>query len=112
LTVGELVLLYLEYARTYYRKNGRQTSEVACVESACRYLMPHRTRRAADFWPLALEAARLEMVAADLARPTMNAYVGRIRGMFGSARRARPRGAASPTRRFRRSAGRRGRRSG
>ncbi|HEX6987784.1 MAG TPA: hypothetical protein VF170_20555, partial [Planctomycetaceae bacterium] len=62
LSLGELVLLYLEHAKGYYVKHGRPTSEVACVEAACRFLMPHRRRRAADFGPLLLEAVRGEMV--------------------------------------------------
>ena len=44
--------------------------------------MPHRRTRAADFGPLLLEAVRLEMVGGGLARPTVNAYCGRIRSMF------------------------------
>lgn len=81
-TVGELVLIYLEHARAYYRKNGRQTSEVACIEAVCRFLMPFRRERVADFGPLTLEAIRGEMVRAKLARTTINSQVGRIRRMI------------------------------
>lgn len=82
LSVGELILLYVEHAKQYYRKSGRPTSEVGCIEAACRFLMPHRRRRAADFGPLLLEAARAEMVKDDLARTTINSQCGRIRRMF------------------------------
>ncbi len=82
LTVGELILLYVEHAKQYYRKSGKRTSEVGCIEAACRYLMPHRRRRAADFGPLLLEAARAEMIKDDLARTSINSQCGRIRRMF------------------------------
>lgn len=82
LTVGELTLLYLEYARSYYVKDGRPTSEVGCFEAASRFLMPYRRQRAADFGPLALEAARNEMVLAGLVRTSINSQIGRIRRMF------------------------------
>jgi hypothetical protein len=36
MTVGELVLLYDQHARSYYRKNGRQTSEVGVIRAALR----------------------------------------------------------------------------
>ncbi|HEX6987210.1 MAG TPA: tyrosine-type recombinase/integrase [Planctomycetaceae bacterium] len=81
LSLGELVLLYLEHAKGYYRKHGEPTSEVGCVEAAGKFLMPHRRRRAADFGPLLLEEVRREMVAAGLARTTVNAQVGRLRRM-------------------------------
>lgn len=82
LTVGELVLLYVEYARAYYRKGGKSTSEAGCIEAACRYLMPYRKRRVADFGPLLLEAAREAMVTDGLARTTVNSQCVRIRRMF------------------------------
>ncbi len=39
LRMGELVLLYLEHARDYYRKNGEPTSEVGWIDSACRFVV-------------------------------------------------------------------------
>ncbi len=82
LTVAELVLLYVEHAKLYYRKSGKATSEVGCIEAACRYLMPHRRRRAPDFGPLLMEAARADMIRDGLARTTINSQCGRIRRMF------------------------------
>jgi len=55
---------YREHARGYFRKDGKPTGEISWVESACRFLMAHCRRRAVDFGPLALEALRIEMVAA------------------------------------------------
>lgn len=80
--LSELVLLYLAHAKRYYRKNGHPTSEVGAVEAACRFLMPYRHRRAMDFGPRTLKAVREDMVAAGLARTTINAQVGRIRRLF------------------------------
>lgn len=82
LTIGELVILYVDHAKRYYRKNGRITSEAGCIEAACRHLMPHRHRRATDLGPLLLEAIRDEMVRSGLARTSVNAQCGRIRRMY------------------------------
>ena len=82
LTVGELVVLYLDHARGYYRKGDRPTSEVGVIELALRFLTPHRHLRAADFGPVLLAAVRDRMVGAELARSTVNGHVNRVRRMF------------------------------
>ena len=65
LTVDELALLYLEYAKQYYRKAGRETSEVHCTRSVLRHLVavagPCRAR---DFGPKLLKAVRERMISA------------------------------------------------
>jgi integrase len=82
LRVGELVLLFLEFAKGHYRKHGEPTSELGWIESACRYLMPDRGLRVADFGPRRLKSARERMVAAGLSRPGINSRVIRIKRMF------------------------------
>ena len=83
LTVDNLELLYLEFAKQHYRKADRETSEVHWVRSALRYLVavagPMRTR---DFGPKLLKQVRERMVAAGDCRNTVNSNVGRIRRIF------------------------------
>ncbi|MFG0316312.1 MAG: tyrosine-type recombinase/integrase, partial [Planctomycetota bacterium JB042] len=82
LTVGALASRYLEHAKAYYRKHGRPTSEVQATERALAYLDPIGRTAARDFGPRALKQVREAMVAAGLARPTVNGYVARIRRAF------------------------------
>lgn len=82
LTIGELALLYVEHAKRYYVKDGRQTSEVQCITAAVRFLMPWRTLHVSRFNPRMLKAARDEMIRAGLVRTSINSQVGRIRRML------------------------------
>ena len=83
LKIDDLALLYLEYAKQYYRKAGRETSEVHCTRSALRHLVaiagPSRAR---DFGPKLLKAVRERMVTTGDCRGTINKNVGRIRRIF------------------------------
>jgi integrase len=83
LTLDELAIKFLEHARGYYLKNGVETDEVACIRAALRYVVrmfgPSLAR---EFGPLRLKEVRQEMVAAGLARSTVNSQTGRIRRMF------------------------------
>ena len=83
LTVDELVLLYLEFARGYYTKNGKPSNEVVMLRSAVRPLVKlFGTIRVREFGPLKLKLVREESVAGGAARKTVNAAVHRIRRMF------------------------------
>lgn len=83
LTVSELILRHWGHVRSYYVKDGQPTSEQACIRSALRYLRRLFGRTpAADFGPKRLKAVRQSMIAADLARSTINKHVGRIRRLF------------------------------
>ena len=83
LTVAEVIAAYWRHASTYYVKDGRPTSELACVKSALRPLKAlYGDTPAAAFGPLALEAVRATMVAAALSRGVINKHVGRIKAMF------------------------------
>ena len=86
LTIDELAIKFLEFARGYYVKNGAQTDELACIRAALRYAVRmFGTSLASEFGPLRLKRVRQEMVAAGLARSTVNSQIGRIRRMFGWA---------------------------
>lgn len=83
LTVNEIALRYLEFARAYYRKNGKETDTVSGIKTALRFLCRSYGRTAArDFGPLALAAVREQMIATGNSRVYINNNVDRLRRMF------------------------------
>lgn len=83
LTIGELVLLYDAHVASYYRKNGRATSEVHIVKSALKPLVASYARSAAiDFGPRDLKAVREKYVEQGHSRGTVNAYTRRVVSLF------------------------------
>jgi integrase len=83
LTVDELAILFMDFARGYYRKNGKVTSEIACYRTALRPLIGlFGTTRVRDFGPRMLKKVRSEFVAAGHVRRTVNSMVTRIRRLF------------------------------
>lgn len=83
LTVDDLVLLYLEHAAEYYRKNGEMTREVSAIRVALRHLVAvHGRTRIRNFGPAALKQVRAAMIEAGHVRTSINAQVRRIRRMF------------------------------
>ncbi|MBM4005773.1 MAG: hypothetical protein FJ295_21220 [Planctomycetes bacterium] len=83
LTVVELIKRYRDYARSYYVKDGKQTSEVQCIDSAASFLRRWFGRLPAEeFSPLKLKTVRESMVVAKLSRTTINQNINRIRRMF------------------------------
>ena len=84
LRLDELALLYLEHARSYYVKNGKQTSEVYNVRLALRPLVKlFGQTRISDFGPKKLTAVRDAMIAQGCVRTSINRQVERIKRMFG-----------------------------
>lgn len=83
-SVDDLLLAYLLHARAYYRGgDGRPTAEVQNLTDAVTPVSKlYGETPAAEFGPLALEAARAAMVRSGLARTTINARVHRIRRAF------------------------------
>jgi integrase len=83
LTINELIVLYLELAESYYRKDGAPTTQVDRIRAALRFVhVAYGRLEPAEFGPLKLTACREAMIAAGLSRKTCNAYVGEIRAMF------------------------------
>ncbi len=84
LSVVELILAYMAHAETYYRRpDGSLSPEVDDIKAAMRPLKRlYGATLAAEFGPLALRAYRDGVIRAGLARPTVNAYVSRIRRLF------------------------------
>ena len=82
-TVSEIMVQYVEFAKSYYRKNGRETREAGCTREALRVLRPMYGRHPAnEFKALALQAVRQEMVDLGWSRKYINKQTGRIVRMF------------------------------
>lgn len=73
LTVNEMLLRFVEWAESYYVKGGKPTGEVTLIKYAIRplrQLYGHTPAHA--FGPLALKAARDEMIRSGLCRNEVN----------------------------------------
>src|SRR5262249_30396224 len=82
-TVDEIIIRYLEFARSYYRKAGVETAEVANVKLSLRPLHARfGALRVVEFGPRALRTVRQDLIASGVSRPEINRRVGRIRRMF------------------------------
>jgi integrase len=82
-TINELFVVYWDFAKSYYVKNGRPTGEQANLRDAARLLTQlFGTVPVADFGPAALKAVRQKMLELDLCRRVINGRVNRIRRMF------------------------------
>ena len=82
-TIGELALAYLEFAKHYYLRDGRPTSEYHLMRSAIKPLLQtHLSTPADTFGPRDLRAVRTAMIDLGWARGTVNDAVGRIRRLF------------------------------
>lgn len=83
LTVGMLCVMYVGHCPEYYRKNGKETSEVGCVQQALRPLVSlYGKTLAAKFSPLCLRQVREEMIRLKWVRTSINRHIIRIRKMF------------------------------
>lgn len=84
LTINELVFVYRQHTREYYRKNGKLTREATIIDDAIRYLRKHHaTTFLHDFGPVALDELRKGMID-DLnwSRNHINKQVSRLVRMF------------------------------
>lgn len=80
LTMAELLLHYMRFAKGYYLPPSR---EIEGITLALRPLKEHYGHTlAADFGPMALRAVRDGWVHAGLARKHINSRVGKIRRLF------------------------------
>ena len=83
LTVNELFLAYWRHAQSYYRKDGKPTSEQGLIKLAVRHLVELYGRKPASaIGPLALKTVRQRMVDNDISLNVVNKYVGIIKRMF------------------------------
>ena len=85
--VNELILVYLKYARDYYRPNHGENKEAGCISDALAVLQEQGYgREPADvFRPKDLKKVREAMVAKSWSRSYVNSQVNRVRRMFAHA---------------------------
>ena len=82
-SVDELWLAYKAHAERKYHKNGRPTSELACVVSACRVAARLYGELPARLFGVAeLETVREEFVRAGWNRKYVNEQTSRVKRMF------------------------------
>jgi integrase len=83
ITVVELIAAYKRFAEHYYRKNGKQTSEVYSILSAVRVVKQLYGREPArEFGPLKLQAVQQAMIRLGWNRASINKHTWRIVRMF------------------------------
>ncbi|MCC7418845.1 MAG: site-specific integrase [Planctomycetaceae bacterium] len=83
LSIDDLVLKFMAYARGYYQKDGRPTSEVHCLQLAARYIVRvYGPTPARLFGPSKLKAVRAAMVKDGHCRTSINQHCSRIRRIF------------------------------
>ena len=83
LRVSELLVVYLDFAREYYVKNGRPTGEYRNMKDAIRPLgVLYETTPVREFGPAALRTVRERMITANLSRKVVNARINRLKRIF------------------------------
>jgi hypothetical protein len=76
LTINELLLAFVQWAESYYRKEGRVTGEVTNIKYAVRTLRElYGPTPARDFGPLQLKTVRQAIVESGLCRNEVNRRV-------------------------------------
>ena len=83
-SIDELALAYLDFARDYYRKNGRVTREAEIIGDMLRVLVRHHSGEAAEeFGPVKLKELRERMIdEVDWCRKHINKQISRLTRMF------------------------------
>lgn len=85
-TVNEVILGFLRWSETYYRKDGRETSQVNIIKGALKdlYLLFGR-ESARAFGPMKLETLRSHWVGRGLSRSLVNRRIKIVKQAFGWA---------------------------
>jgi len=79
LTVAELTVSYFEFASTYYRKNGKATSEVGWIKESLKALNKFYADIPVNmFGPKELKLVSEQMIKDGLARSTINQRISKI----------------------------------
>lgn len=83
LRVDELILVYFQYAKAYYVKDGLPTNEVVAIRVALRRLRRmFGSTPTSDFGPKAFKLVRESLIHEELSRKYVNDSMGRITRMF------------------------------
>ncbi len=82
-TIARLAILYVDYAKTYYRKDGKLTPEIGQIRAALKPLIAlSASTPVSSFGPLKLKRVREVMVDKGWVRATINDHVSRINRML------------------------------
>ena len=82
-TILELCHTYWQFAKTYYRKNGKPTGQLPMVKVALRLLRESYGRtRVSEFGPLSLKAIQTKLIKQGCSRNYINDHTGRIKRVF------------------------------
>ncbi len=83
LTIARLSILFVDHSRQYYRRDGKETSEVHSIQTALRPLVKKCGReKVSQFGPRRLKTVRDEMIGLNWTRTGINAAVRRITRML------------------------------
>jgi len=83
LTIAELALRYLNFAKRYYRQDGEPTRSLERVRTSIRVLREsYGYTLVGDFGPLALQALQHKLASSGLSRRYVNYLIDTIRRMF------------------------------
>ena len=83
ITVSELLVQYLRYAKSHFTKNGKPTGAIYGVKVAARILRnAYGHTLACDFGPLSLKALQRKCVDLGQSRNYVNGNIDRIRRIF------------------------------
>jgi len=83
ISVVELLVRYLTFAREYYSRDGKPTSEYVEMQSISKRLKNlYGTKSVIDFGPLSLKAVRQALVDEQHSRAWINRQINRIRRIF------------------------------
>ena len=83
LSIARLAIMYIEHAKSYYLKDGVQTSEISAIQLALKPLTRLFGReKIHTFGPRKLKVVREEMIRLNLARTTINQAIQRINRML------------------------------
>jgi hypothetical protein len=83
LIIAQFVAQYDRFARSYYVRAGKPSSEYQCMRLALRIMRRLYSRTpVVEFGPLALKAVREKMIDAGWARTFINHQINRIRRAF------------------------------
>ena len=83
LTVAELAVRYLRFAKGYYRQEGQPTRSLERVKTSLRVLrQSYAHTLVGDFGPLALQALQRKLASSGLSRRYVNYLIDTIRRVF------------------------------
>ncbi|MCA9172576.1 MAG: hypothetical protein KDB23_33150, partial [Planctomycetales bacterium] len=83
LSIARLAIMFIEHAKSYYRKDGEETSEISTIQLALKPLVRMYGReKIHTFGPKKLKLVREDMIQRDLARNTINKAIQRINRML------------------------------